>query len=59
MINWDTEPHYTLRFTPTGEAEMTDIDGVAHDAFNAATSRGLTLKPGESPVLTLLTRETL
>ena len=58
-IDWDNVPHYTLRFTPNGEAELTDKDGAPHDAFNAAISRGLKLEPGEKPVLTLLTRETL
>ena len=55
MIDWETSPHYTLRFTPTGEAELTNKDGMPHNAFNAAGLRGLTLKPGESPVLSLLT----
>ena len=58
-INWDTEPHWKLMFTSNGEAKLVDADGVSHDAFDAAISRGLKLEPGEKPVLTLLTRETL
>ena len=53
-INWDTTPHYTLRFTPEGDAELTDKDGAPHDAFNTAISRGVKLTPGESPELQLL-----
>ncbi len=54
-IDWDTTPHYTIRFTSAGEAEMTGEDGAPHEAFNAATSRGLKLSPDQSPELSLLT----
>ncbi len=59
MIDWDTTPHYTIRFTSTGEAEMTDQDDVPHEAFNAATSRGLKLTPNDAPQLSLLIVTTL
>ena len=42
VIDWDTTPHYTIRFTSSGEADMTDESGAAYDAFNGATSRALT-----------------
>ena len=59
IIDWDTTPHYTIRFTSSGEADMTDESGAAYNPFNRATSRALRLRLDESPELSLLTVVTL
>ena len=55
MVDWTNTSHYMIRFTPSGEADLTMLDGSISEAFAAAESRALKLGAGEPPKLSLLT----